>query len=77
MQSLRIKRHPSEYENFGGVCPFHRDCLEGMISNKSISKRTGVDFTKLHEIEDVDKIWEIIGYYLAQLCLNITLTVSP
>ncbi len=25
----------------------------------------------------MEKIWEIIGYYLAQLCLNLTLIVSP
>lgn len=47
------------------------------MANKSISERTQVDFIKLHEIEDNDRIWDIIGYYLAQLCVNITLTVSP
>ena len=47
------------------------------MTNKAISKRTRVDFVKLHEIEDVEKVWEIVGYYLAQLCVNITLTVSP
>ena len=59
------------------MCPFHKNCLEGMTANRSISERTKVDFIKLHEIEDNDKIWDIIGFYLAQLCLNITLTVSP
>lgn len=48
-----VKRHPSEYEDFKGVCSFHGDCLEGMVTNKAISKRTKVDFVKLHEIEDV------------------------
>lgn len=59
------------------MCPYHNDCLEGMVANRSISMRTGVDYVKLNELEDSDKIWEIVGHYLAQLCLNITLTVSP
>lgn len=31
----------------------------------------------MHELDDGEKIWEIIGYYLAQLCMNITLMMSP
>ena len=48
-----------------------------MVGNRSISKRTGKDYIKLNELEDSDKIWKIIGNYLAQMCLNITLTMSP
>lgn len=48
-----------------------------MTANKSISARSGIDFVRLHEIEDGDKIWEIVGFYLAQLCINLTLTISP
>lgn len=36
-----------------------------------------MNFTQLHEIPDHEKIWKILANYLAQLCLNITLTISP
>lgn len=48
-----------------------------MVCNKSIAERLNVNFTQLHEISDQEKIWKVLGNYLAQLCLNITLTVSP
>lgn len=51
--------------------------MEGLTSNRSIAKRLDKEYTKLHELDDGEKIWDLIGYYLAQLCLNITLTVSP
>ena len=48
-----------------------------MVANKSISRRKNIDFIKLHEIDDSDEVWDIIGFYLGQLCLNITLTAAP
>jgi fructokinase len=48
-----------------------------MVCNKSIAERLNIDFTSLHEISDDEKVWKIIGNYLAQLCLNITLIASP
>jgi hypothetical protein len=48
-----------------------------MVCNKAIADRLSVNFTHLHEIPDSSKIWKIVGNYLAQLCLNITLTISP
>ena len=48
-----------------------------MVSNLSIAKRLDIDFTKLADIGDDEKVWRLIGFYLAQLCLNVTLLLSP
>jgi hypothetical protein len=48
-----------------------------MVSNQSIAKRLNIDFTKLADIGDDEKVWKLIAFYLAQLCLNLTLLLSP
>jgi fructokinase len=74
-----VERSPEEFEHFQGVCPYHKHqtCLEGMVCNKSIAERLNVSFTALADIPDNSKVWSLIAFYLAQLCLNITLLLSP
>ena len=31
----------------------------------------------MHKLEDNDKIWEVVGYYLGNLCANVFMTCSP
>ena len=47
------------------------------MTNRSIAERLGVDFTELATISEDTRVWKLVGYYLAQLCLNITLLTSP
>jgi fructokinase len=72
-----VRRHPEEDPTFKGVCPYHSDCLEGLVTNNSIAARLGKDIHSLHTLDDSEKVWTLVGYYLGQLCLNLTLILSP
>ena len=59
---------------YGGNCPFHKNCLEGMASGPAIEKRAG---KKGQELSEEDEQWELEAYYLAQCAYNTTLMLSP
>ncbi len=65
MGHILINKHKDD--DFEGVCPFHKNCLEGLASGPSIQARGGTN----------DKTWEIEAYYLAQALMNFILTASP
>ena len=60
-------------DGFAGNCPFHNDCLEGLISGPSILARTHMS---AETIPANDPLWELIGDYLAQGLMNIALTTA-
>ncbi|KAF2071891.1 hypothetical protein CYY_006793 [Polysphondylium violaceum] len=60
-----------------GTCPFHKNCIEGLVSTGAISKRLNLTNDQLKNVGDEDPVWTTIGHYLAQLCANITLLISP
>jgi len=57
-----------------GVCPYHESCLEGLASGPSLSKRAG---RSGEELPDDDPVFTLEAYYLAQMCVNLIMTVSP
>ncbi len=67
------RRHPLD-SGFEGVCPFHRDCLEGLASGSAILARSG---TSLEHLEEAHAQWEIEADYLGQLCAQLVMTISP
>ena len=67
------RRHPLDL-SFPGVCPFHRDCMEGVASGPAILARTGAS---LQELDAAHPQWEIEADYLGQLCALLVVTVSP
>ena len=60
-----IPRRPADDAEFGGICPFHGDCLEGLASGSAIKARWGASLDRL---PDDHPAWGVVADYLAQLC---------
>lgn len=63
MGHIYPRRHTSD-RDFEGICPHHRDCLEGLASGPAIKARWGAS---LSELPSDHIAHEIIADYLAQL----------
>jgi len=57
-----------------GFCPFHKGCLEGLASGPAIEKRWKM---KAYELPADHEAWELEADYLAQMCMNTIVTLSP
>jgi fructokinase len=69
---MTIKRRADD--SFGGVCPFHGDCLEGLASGPAVSKRW---MTPAQQLPADHGAWDLQAFYLAQMCVNITHSYGP
>lgn len=72
MGHILIRQHSRD--SFSGICPYHKNCLEGVASGPAIEKRYG---KKAIELESIKEVWEIESYYLAQALVAYTLVLSP
>ncbi len=57
-----------------GFCPYHDGCLEGMATGVAIEKRWGVPAAQLPPEHPA---WDIEAEYLAQMCANTVVILSP
>ena len=73
MGHVLLKRHPAD-ENFPGVCPFHQDCLEGLVAGPTFDARLN---TSGKDVPLTDPVWDILSYYVAQAALQSTLILRP
>lgn len=73
MGHVLLKRHPKD-KGFIGTCPFHQDCLEGLVSGPTFEARLGKAGSK---VPLSNPVWEIMGYYVAQAALQVTLILRP
>lgn len=67
-----VPKHPED--TFEGVCPFHKNCLEGLASGPAIEKRWG---KKGNELPSDHVAWDIEAYYIAVAMVQTILMVSP
>lgn len=69
---LRLRR--VDRDVFAGVCPFHGDCIEGLVSGPALHARFGMD---AGDVPADDPRWQVVSADLAQLLANLMLTISP
>jgi fructokinase len=62
-------------DDFGGCCPFHGDCVEGLASGTAIEARKGT--RSFEDLTDDDLLWDRVAWVLAQLCQVIVCTAAP
>lgn len=70
-----VSLHPKDFaNNFRGVCPFHKGCLEGLAAGPSLEARTGV---RGELIDKKSEVWDVQAYYIAQAAMQATVLYRP
>ena len=70
---MLLRPHPDD-PNPKGVCPYHDGCGEGLASGPAITARVDGD---ARDLPDGHPAFQLEAYYLAQMCVNLILTLSP
>jgi fructokinase len=73
MGHILPRRHPDDMD-FPGVCPFHGDCFEGLVSGPAIKARWGASLSELPADHPAHKI---VAWYLGQLAMAVQAVLSP
>ncbi|WP_426454902.1 ROK family protein [Paenibacillus sp. S-38] len=69
---ILVRRHGED--NFEGICPYHKDCLEGMAAGPAIERRWHM---KGNELDATHPAWELEAFYIAQSVSTTILMLSP
>lgn len=69
---LRVRRRAGD--DFAGACPFHGDCLEGLVSGPAIAARAG---KPAHLLSADDPAWRDVADALGEAFAMLFLTLSP
>lgn len=66
--------HNLEKDPFPGLCPYHRDCFEGLASGPAISRRWGKN---AEELPDKHPAWDLEAHYIALALTSYICILSP
>lgn len=69
---LRLRR--ADGDGFKGACPFHGDCIEGLIAGPALHARLP---RPPGDLPPDDSAWDAVGHDLAQLLASLMLALSP
>ena len=72
MGHITLERVPGD--DYGGLCPFHGACLEGMASGPAIEARWG---RPGRDLADRGEVWDLQATYLAQALRTYTYVLAP
>ena len=70
---MLLRPHPDDPIPHG-VCPYHDGCLEGLAAGPALGARVSGDAKSL---PDTDPVFQMEADYLAQMCVNLIVTLSP
>jgi len=73
MGHIRIPHDPA-LDPFPGNCPYHGDCLEGLVAGPAIEARWG---QPAYRLPAGHPAWALISHYLSLGLVNWILTLSP
>lgn len=68
---IMVRRVPGD--SFAGTCPFHRDCIEGLVSGPALAARFGMPGDR---IGDDEPGWDNVASDIAQLIGTVLLTTA-
>lgn len=69
---IRLRRVTGD--DFAGVCPWHGDCLEGLVSGPALAARTGMAGTAITADHPV---WNAVAADLGEAMAILILTIAP
>ena len=69
---IRIARLRND--SWPGICPFHGDCVEGLVSGPAIAARAGVPG---NQVPADSQVWEAVAHALGQLLQAMLLATAP
>ena len=61
-------------DDFAGWCPFHRDCVEGLVSGPALAARTGIAGDAIPHDHPV---WTSVAHDIAMLLHNLVIVLAP